>query len=32
LGWEPEVDLETGLELTLAYFRDELAVSRGAAA
>jgi nucleoside-diphosphate-sugar epimerase len=32
LGWEPEVDLETGLELTLAYFRDELAISRGAAA
>jgi nucleoside-diphosphate-sugar epimerase len=32
LGWEPEVDLEIGLELTLAYFRDELAISRGAAA
>ncbi|MCD6420708.1 MAG: SDR family oxidoreductase [Synergistetes bacterium] len=24
LGWEPEVDLETGLELTIEYFKREL--------
>ena len=32
LHWTPEVDLATGLALTLAYFRDELADARGAAA
>ena len=32
LGWQPEIDLETGLELTLAHFRAELALSCGAAA
>ncbi|MEO0562033.1 MAG: GDP-mannose 4,6-dehydratase, partial [Chloroflexota bacterium] len=24
LGWQPEVDLETGLEHTIAYFRDRI--------
>jgi UDP-glucuronate decarboxylase len=32
LGWRPETDLTTGLERTLAYFRDEAALARGAAA
>ena len=32
LGWQPEIDLETGLELTLKHFRAELALSCGAAA
>jgi nucleoside-diphosphate-sugar epimerase len=32
LGWQPETDLETGLERTLAYFREEAALARGAAA
>lgn len=32
LGWEPEVDLATGLQRTLAYFRGELADAPGAAA
>jgi hypothetical protein len=32
LGWQPETDLRTGLERTLAYFREEVALSRGAAA
>ena len=32
LGWAPRVDLATGLERTLAYFRDEVADARGAAA
>ena len=32
LAWAPRVDLATGLERTLAYFRDELADARGAAA
>jgi nucleoside-diphosphate-sugar epimerase len=30
LGWEPRVDLETGLERTVAYFREERdAVGKG---
>src|SRR5918995_5170140 len=32
LGWCPETDLATGLERTLAYFREEAALTRGAAA
>jgi nucleoside-diphosphate-sugar epimerase len=32
LGWQPETDLTTGLERTLAYFREEAALIRGAAA
>jgi nucleoside-diphosphate-sugar epimerase len=32
LGWQPETDLRTGLERTLAYFREEAALTRGAAA
>ena len=32
LGWKPEIDLETGLGLTLEHFRAELALSCGAAA
>jgi nucleoside-diphosphate-sugar epimerase len=32
LGWQPETDLRTGLERTLAYFREEAALARGAAA
>ncbi len=32
LGWQPEIDLETGIELTLAHFRAELALTCGAAA
>ena len=32
LCWHPETDLTTGLERTLAYFRDEAAFARGAAA
>jgi nucleoside-diphosphate-sugar epimerase len=31
LGWQPETDRKTGLALTLAYFRDELAGSTAAA-
>ncbi len=27
LGWEPRIDLPTGLRLTLPYFRDQLAAS-----
>jgi len=26
LGWEPKVDLATGLEQTIAYFRKKLAM------
>src|SRR5918994_3853436 len=32
LGWQPETDLRTGLERTIAYFREEPAVACGAAA
>jgi nucleoside-diphosphate-sugar epimerase len=32
LGWHPETDLTTGLERTLAYFREEAALASGAAA
>jgi hypothetical protein len=32
MGWKPETDLTTGLERTLAYFREEAALSCGAAA
>ncbi len=32
LGWRPETNLRTGLERTLAYFREESALTRGAAA
>jgi nucleoside-diphosphate-sugar epimerase len=32
LGWHPEIDLQTGLERTLTYFRDEADQARGAAA
>jgi nucleoside-diphosphate-sugar epimerase len=32
LGWQPETDLTTGLERTLAYFHEEAALARGAAA
>jgi dTDP-glucose 4,6-dehydratase len=28
LGWEPRVDLEEGLRLTLAYFQQQVAVSK----
>jgi dTDP-glucose 4,6-dehydratase len=31
LGWEPKVDLATGLARTVDYFRDELAARRAAA-
>jgi dTDP-glucose 4,6-dehydratase len=27
LGWEPKIDLETGLKLSLDYFRQAIAVS-----
>jgi UDP-glucuronate decarboxylase len=29
LGWKPETDLTTGLERTLAYFREEAVLARG---
>jgi len=32
LGWRPATDLATGLARTLAYFREEAALTRGAAA
>ncbi len=31
LGWTPQVDLDTGLRRTVAYFRDRLAVDAAAA-
>ena len=27
LGWEPQVELDEGLERTIAWFREKLAVS-----
>jgi dTDP-glucose 4,6-dehydratase len=32
LGWEPKIDLETGLKLSLDYFRESLALEPAAAA
>ncbi|HEY5999256.1 MAG TPA: UDP-glucuronic acid decarboxylase family protein [bacterium] len=32
LGWQPRVDLETGLAATIAYFRERLGASAGGAA
>ena len=32
LGWQPEIDLQPGLERTLSHFRETLALSCGAAA
>jgi dTDP-glucose 4,6-dehydratase len=28
LGWEPKIDLENGLRMSLEYFRREVAVAR----
>ncbi|MGE5224790.1 MAG: SDR family NAD-dependent epimerase/dehydratase, partial [Omnitrophica WOR_2 bacterium] len=27
LGWEPKVDLETGLQKTIAYFQEKLEIA-----
>jgi UDP-glucuronate decarboxylase len=30
LGWSPKVDLQTGLERTVAYYREQLSLNAGA--